>query len=139
MAARGYDVQGLLGQGDFTFESGLAAARELLGGDDPPTAIIGSNDQMTLAALEVARELGLDVPGQLSLISFDDNPIVRFTDPPLTAINQPIAETFSRAVALLVDPPPADAPFAVPTVVTPTLVERMSTAGAPQVMRARRG
>ena len=58
---------------------------------------------MALAALEVARELGLSVPDDLSLISFDDTPIVRFARPPLTAVDQPIAATASRAVELIID------------------------------------
>jgi hypothetical protein len=52
-----------------------SAARHLLGLAEPPTAIIASSDQMSLATLEVARDLGLSVPGDLSLISFDDTPI----------------------------------------------------------------
>src|SRR3546814_12943731 len=80
---------------------------------DPPTAIIVSNDQMALATLEVARSRGLELPRDLSLISFDNTPIVRFTQPPLTAVDQPIAETVSRAVELIIaqqrGKPPADA------------------------------
>src|SRR3546814_5737909 len=48
---------------------------------------------MALATLEVARSRGLEIPRDLSLISFDNTPIVRFTQPPLTAVDQPIAET----------------------------------------------
>ena len=54
------------------FESGNEAARALLTQDDPPTAIVASSDQMALATLDVARELGLSVPRDLSVISFDN-------------------------------------------------------------------
>ena len=89
---------------------------------------------MALAALEVARERGLNVPRDLSLISFDNTPIVRFTQPPLTAIDQPIAETVSRAVELLIDRD-ADEPEGV-IEVDAALVERASTAPARLPARA---
>ena len=123
MARKRY--QDLLETGDFSHASGLTAARRLLDRDDPPTAIIASSDQMAIAVLDVARERGLDVPGDLSVVSFDNTPIVRYTDPPLTAIDQPIAETISRAVELIIER--AD-PETGPIVVEGELVVRRSTA-----------
>ena len=102
MEAAGFSHVGLYEQGDFGFESGIEAATALLERDDPPTAIIASSDQMALAALEVARRKGLDVPRDLSLVSFDNSPILRFTHPPLTAVDQPISATIARAVELLI-------------------------------------
>lgn len=90
-------------RGDFGFESGRAAAAKLLDLPDPPTALICSSDQMTLAALDLARSREFAVPADLSLVSFDNSPIVRFTDPPLTAVDQPIAATIARAVEMLID------------------------------------
>src|SRR4051812_7170299 len=84
MAAAGLETRELLAEGDFSFASGERAARHLLGLADPVTAIIASNDQMALATLDVARDAGLSVPADLSVISFDDTPIVRFTVPTLT-------------------------------------------------------
>lgn len=92
----------LVARGDFTFSSGAEATRSLLALAEPPTAIIASSDQMSLAALEVTRALGLDVPGDVSIVSFDDTPIVKFSVPPLTAIRQPIAAMAARAAALLI-------------------------------------
>ncbi len=129
MEAAGLEHHDLCERGDFGYESGLAAARKLLATTPRPTAIIGSNDQMTLATLQVARELGLAVPGDLSLISFDNTPIVRFTNPPLTAVDQPIAATASKAVELLIangQEPPGEQPIVVPG----ELVVRGSTAPA---------
>ncbi|MEZ0496118.1 LacI family DNA-binding transcriptional regulator [Sphingomonas sp. IW22] len=128
MAAAGHDQDGLLARGDFSYESGLAAADALLSAPNPPSAIIASNDRMALATLEVARRRGLSVPDKLSLISFDDTPIVRFTHPPLTAVVQPIAEVTARAVERIIDEqagrPVDPAPEAIPA----SLTIRASTA-----------
>jgi LacI family transcriptional regulator len=121
MAAAGLSMDGLLGQGDFGYESGLEEATRLLAGDDPPTAIIASNDQMAIAALAAARSRGLDVPEDLSLISFDDTPVVKFTHPPLAAIALIIAEKAGRAT-------PDDL-----VVVPSRLVLRSSTAPPPAI------
>ena len=102
MTERGLSCEGLLEIGDFGYESGTRAMRALLDRNPNLTAVIASSDQMALAALEVARDRGLNVPRDLSLISFDNTPIVRFTQPALTAIDQPIAQTVSRAVELLI-------------------------------------
>ena len=127
MAAAGLPADGLLAHGDFGYDSGLGATAALLDGAAPPTAIIASNDRMVLAALEVSRQRGLSVPRDLSLVSFDDTPIVRFTHPPLTAIVQPIAEVTARAVELLIGDGRDDLP-AQPVVVPASLVQRESTA-----------
>lgn len=126
MEDAGLSCDGLCVRGDFGFDSGLEAARTLLALDDRPTAIIGSSDQMTLATLEVAREKRLDVPRDLSLISFDNTPIVRFSNPKLTAIDQPIAATIARAVELLIAGDDED--IAQPVVVSGELKIRQSTA-----------
>jgi LacI family transcriptional regulator len=127
MDAAGLSRDGLCTRGDFSYESGVIAANELLDLDAPPTAIIASNDQMTLAALDTANQRGLKVPGDLSLISFDNTPVVRFTDPKLTAIDQPIAATFSKAVELLITNGDTAVPHQ-PVVTAGSLVERGSTA-----------
>lgn len=127
MESAGLSHEELIAQGDFSFESGLAAASRLLDLKDRPTAIIAGNDQMALATLETANKRGLNVPDNLSLISFDNSPVVRFTVPQLTAIDQPIAATFSKAVELLIrngDGPVSDQPV----VIESNLIERGSTA-----------
>lgn len=130
MTAAGLDHSGLCQRGDFGFDSGLVAARTLLDLPEPPTAIIASSDQMTLAALEVAKERGLKVPDDLSLVSFDNTPVVRFTSPPLTALDQPIAATAARAVEMLIDNGEGEAPEQ-PVVIEGDLVVRGSTAAPP--------
>lgn len=94
--------QGLEAPGDFTFESGLEAASALLAGTAPPTAILASNDEMALAVLHAAPRFGRTVPGDLSVISFDDTPGIRLSVPALTSIRQPISEMASRAAELLI-------------------------------------
>ncbi|WP_445190798.1 LacI family DNA-binding transcriptional regulator [Sphingomonas sp. Tas61C01] len=102
MAAAGLPTDDLLVAGDFSHASGRAAAHQLMALPNAPTAIIASNDQMTLATLEHLRERRVAVPGELSLISFDDTPIIRLAHPSITAIAQPIAEVTARAVSLII-------------------------------------
>lgn len=136
MAAAGRAQDDLLVYGDFGYGSGLAAARALLDLADPPTAVIASNDQMAVATLAVAHERGLDVPEALSIVSFDDTPIVRFAHPPLTAVAQPIAAVTARAVELIIAGGQDVANDAV--IVEPaSLVIRGSTGACPA--RAREG
>ncbi len=127
MQTAGLSQDGLCVRGDFTYESGIAAANALFDQEHRPTAIIASNDQMTLAALDTATQRGLKVPQDLSLISFDNTPVVRFTVPQLTAIDQPIAATFSNAVDLLITQGDNMVPHQ-PVVTEGSLVERGSTA-----------
>jgi len=127
MLNAGLVSEGLCVRGDFSYASGVAAAHALLDLPDPPTAIIASNDQMTLAALDTAVSRGLRVPQDLSLISFDNSPVVRFTDPQLTAIDQPVAATFAKAVELLITHGAGNV-SPQPVITDSTLVERGSTA-----------
>jgi LacI family transcriptional regulator len=126
MAQAGLQDAGLCVPGDFSYESGREAATALLNLDPAPTAIIASNDQMALATLDIAHERNLAVPGDLSIISFDNTPVVRFTTPQLTAVDQPIAATFSKAVELLIHQ--ATSSSEQPYLVPGSLVERASTA-----------
>lgn len=128
MVRAGLSCEDLLAKGDFRFDSGIAAAHELLDRIERPTAIIASSDQMAMATLEVAREKGINVPDDLSVISFDNSPIVNFTQPPLTAVDQPIAATTSQAVELLIKSSRERVEPAEPVRVRGQLVERESTA-----------
>jgi LacI family transcriptional regulator len=131
MAEAGLATDALLQSGDFSYSSGEIAARILLTGAQRPTAIIASNDQMALATLEVARSLGLEVPKDLSVISFDNTPLVHFTQPPLTAIDQPIAATASKGVELIIAAQKgASSPQSL-TIISADLVERGSVAAPP--------
>lgn len=78
--------------GDFSFASGVVAARSLLTLplDQRPTAIFASNDDMAAAVVAVAGELSLSVPDDLSVCGFDDTPLAQTVWPPLTTVKQPI-------------------------------------------------
>ncbi len=79
-------VRGISVEGDYTEEAGKHAVRSLLGRRDAPTAIIFDNDVMALAALGVAQEMGIAVPGRLSLLAWDDSALCRLASPPLSAM-----------------------------------------------------
>jgi len=130
MTEAGCADETLLAQGDFSYASGEQAARRLLSGKDAPTAVIASNDQMALATLAVAKQRGLVVPRDLSLISFDNTPVVRFVQPPLTAVDQPIARISASAVELIVADQRRSARPQAPLVIEAELVTRGSTAVA---------
>ena len=136
MAEAGLATDGLLHAGDFTYASGERAAQALLALPAPPTAIIASSDQMALATLEVARTMDLKVPDDLSVISFDNTPMMQFTQPQLTAIDQPIAATASKAVELIIAAQKGEGTLDELTVIPATLVERGSVADAKQTVSA---
>ncbi|MEO8619267.1 MAG: LacI family DNA-binding transcriptional regulator [Sphingomicrobium sp.] len=93
---------GNVGNGDFQFDPAAAVIDEMLTSPSPPTAIIADNDEMAFAALHVASKRGLRVPQDLSIISFEDTPGVRFSVPPLTAIRQPTAAMIAKACEQLI-------------------------------------
>ncbi len=87
--------------GRFTYKSGLAAAEMLLSGDETPTAILASNDDMAAAVISVAQGRGIRVPEELSVAGFDDTPIASIIWPDLTTIHQPITAMGSAAVSII--------------------------------------
>jgi LacI family repressor for deo operon, udp, cdd, tsx, nupC, and nupG len=87
--------------GDFSIQSGAAAAERLLRRPRRPTAVFCFNDEMAMGVLEVARRLEIAVPSQLSVVGFDDIRFAQHTVPPLTTIAQPTREIGERAVRLL--------------------------------------
>ncbi|PZO92289.1 MAG: LacI family transcriptional regulator [Sphingomonas sanxanigenens] len=119
----------LIVEGTYRFESGVAAGHKLLDSRPRPTAIFASNDEMAAGVLHAARARGLDVPGDLSIIGFDDTSIAAHLWPPLTTVRWPIAD-MARAAAykLLADTPDADAQAAAPSLFLSTLIKRASVA-----------
>lgn len=91
----------LIAPGLFTYSSGLSAAQALLQPQARPTAIFASNDDMAMATLAVAHQMGIDVPADLSIVGCDDTPIATSGRPQLTTIRQPIREMAARSVNLL--------------------------------------
>ncbi len=103
LAAAGIPVDdALVRLGAFEAEPARAAAHELLSLPEPPTAIFATNDLSALAALEAAAELGVDVPGRLSVVGFDNIPESALAHPPLTTVEQPIRRMGHDAIAMLI-------------------------------------
>ena len=88
----------LVVQGDFDYASGYEGARRLLGLPDLPTAVFAASDEMAMGVYEAARQRGLRVPEDLSVVGFDDLPQARWTSPPLTTVRQPLSEMGMLAV-----------------------------------------
>jgi len=92
----------LMVPGLFNYRSGLDGAETLLALDPRPTAIFACNDDMAAATVAVAHRLGLDVPGDLTVVGCDDTAIATTIWPELSTIRQPITEMACTAVNLLV-------------------------------------
>lgn len=93
----------LMCYGDFNERSGYDAMRSLLELPNPPTAVFAGNDVIAYGALEAANDCGRSIPGDLSLVGFDDDYLSRYLNPPLTTVAMPAAGMGSTAVDLVVD------------------------------------
>ncbi|MDP3781569.1 MAG: LacI family DNA-binding transcriptional regulator [Sphingopyxis sp.] len=104
----------LVGTGDFTYDVGYRVALELLDRPVRPTAILAQNDDMAVAAIAAARDLGLSVPQDLSVAGFDNSEVSRTAWPPLTTVHQPVREmawdAANRLIAMLDGDTDSDAP-----------------------------
>ncbi len=92
----------LVREGDFLQPSGFKQGQTLLDMDQPPTAILASNDVMALGVMDAAKAAGLTIGRDISIIGFDDIPMASQTYPPLTTVRQPLASMGEAAVDLLV-------------------------------------
>jgi LacI family repressor for deo operon, udp, cdd, tsx, nupC, and nupG len=113
----------------FSVEGGaLAAARLVRRG---ATGIVCGSDLMALGAVRSVRSLGLDVPADVSVVGYDDSPLIAFTDPPLTTVRQAVPEMADTAVRALLDERAGACSAQAEYVFRPELVVRGSTAPAP--------
>jgi LacI family transcriptional regulator len=87
--------------GDFRAQGGEAALQVLLLLSTPPSAIFACNDMMAIGVLRAARSAGLSVPGDLSVVGFDDIPLASVVSPALTTVAQPTTELAAHSVRLL--------------------------------------
>jgi alanine racemase len=113
----------------FGVEGGEVAADRLLA--QGATGIICGSDLMALGAIRAARRRGLSVPKDVSVIGFDDSPLIAFTDPPLTTLRQPVASMAVAACRSLVDEMNGHGAPHSEYLFRPELVVRESTAIAP--------
>ncbi|WP_244871588.1 LacI family DNA-binding transcriptional regulator [Catellatospora sp. TT07R-123] len=90
----------LVARTDLDQKGGHTAAMTLLSRPDPPTAIFASNDLQALGVYQAARQLGLRIPADLSVVGFDDLPVAALVDPPLTTVHQPLTEMAVAATEL---------------------------------------
>lgn len=88
--------------GDYTQPTAYLYAQRLLGLENPPTAILAANDDMALGVYAAAREAGLSIPNDLSVVGFDNTPEAMSANPPLTSVDQSIEAMGELAVELLV-------------------------------------
>jgi LacI family transcriptional regulator len=88
-------------EADFQFEPGADAAGSLLDLPEPPTALFAFSDSIAIGAMDAARERGVRVPEDLSVVGFNDEPFATFVSPRLTTVRQPLAQMGRTAVALL--------------------------------------
>lgn len=88
--------------GEYNRESGAQAVRVLAARGGAPVALVCSNDDEAIGALEAARALGVAVPGQLAVVGFDDIDLASLQEPSLTSVGQPLIRQAGRALALLV-------------------------------------
>jgi len=91
----------LVAHEEFSVEGGRRAIRKLLAAEDPPTGVICSSDVMAVGALKQARDSGVRVPDELSIVGFDGIEAATWTEPSLTTVEQPIGEIAEMAVNAL--------------------------------------
>jgi LacI family transcriptional regulator len=122
-------------QGDFSEDSGIAAARTLLARKSLPQAVVCANDQMAIGVLRELQRAGVRVPADVAITGFDDVHASRVIDPQLTTVSQPFRDLGGRATHRLLAK--VDDPALTPAVeVLPTqLVIRASCGCQPQAQR----
>lgn len=108
LRAAGLDADALVAYGTFSVDGGRRALGQLLSRAGPPTAVICSSDLMAIGALHEATRRRISVPQELSIVGFDGIDATTWTSPPLTTVEQPIAQIADTAVgtleALIADP-----------------------------------
>lgn len=117
----------MIQHGDSTLESGYRAAKRLFARKPYPTAIFATNDWMAIGAMRATRELGLDIPRDLSVIGLDDIVVAAHYHPPLTTIAIPKQRLARAATELLLQQIEGNREFLSSIVVPPSLLVRQST------------
>jgi len=117
---------------DLSYEHGYEAARDLLRRRPRATAIFTANDVMALGVYQAAREEGLRVPEDLSVVGFDDIPVASWVDPPLTTVHQPLMDMAAAATELALALGRKERPARTRIELATTLTVRQSTGPAPR-------
>ena len=124
----------LAARGMYSMEGGQAAASRLL--DAGATGIVCASDIIALGAVRAARRRGLSVPEDVSVVGYDDSPLMTATDPALTTVRQPIDAMGRTAVQLLTAQMEGKEVLRDEVLFDPELVVRSSTGPAPRVAGA---
>ena len=114
--------------GSFSEDGAQRRMVELLNLAEPPTAVFVCSDKMALGVYQALAERKLSVPGDISVVGFDDLPEARWASPALTTVRQPLSEMASTALHLLVRMMAGDRPESTRTELSTRLVNRSSTA-----------
>jgi len=93
----------LIRTGDFEVSGGYREALALLSLPDRPTAIFAGSDMQALGVYQAARELSLDIPGDLSVVGYDNLPMAQWVTPALTTVHQPLHQMAELAARLVLD------------------------------------
>lgn len=125
-----YD-ESLVVTGDWSATSGYLAFETLFRLTERPTAVFAQNDRMAVGLARAAREAGVSIPEQLSLIGVDDMPLASYFDPPLTTMRQDITSIGREAVRLLTNSIESKQECCQHLLLPVELVVRQSTASAP--------
>jgi DNA-binding LacI/PurR family transcriptional regulator len=113
--------------GDFTEEGGFAVATKLLSLTQRPTAMFASNDLSAVGAIDAAEQAGLTIPGDLSIVGYDNTALAAMNHMSLTTVNQPTEDLGNVAVQLLLQRLDEDRTADLHHVVAPTMIIRSST------------
>jgi DNA-binding LacI/PurR family transcriptional regulator len=125
---KGIEVnEDLIITGFYTQDFGYEAVKELIAMNQKFTALFCTSDTIAIGALLALREEGIDIPGEVSIVGFDDLPYSRFTFPPLTTVHQPIYEKGVRAAEILINQLEKKDIKVVHELLEPHLVIRKST------------
>lgn len=104
MKSAGLSVpQGWIRNGDFSLRSGHQRMSAILEEDKKPSAVFCANDEMAIGAMQAARETGLKLPTELSVIGFDDIEIAEYAHPTLSTVHQPREQMGEQAMRLMLD------------------------------------
>ncbi len=128
LAERGLSLDpALVRVGAYTYESGVNAAKELLAMKARPTAVFCLNDEMATGVYTAAREQGLRIPEDVSVVGFDDSSIASRLWPPMSSVRLPLRDMGRIAGEMLVPNPMRDKPKVQPDI-QPELIVRASSA-----------
>jgi DNA-binding LacI/PurR family transcriptional regulator len=134
MAAAGLGSEIRVVPGGYTERGGYGAAQLLLAGDDPPSAIFAANDDAALGVLNAVDEAGLDVPGDISVVGYDNTSVAALGHISLTTVHQPRTEIGAATMRAVLDRIERPKRPARRIVIPPVLVPRATSGPVPQEM-----